>query len=173
MRFLDRYPPALEIENPVLTSKWIEGSDFVQVVEMIVTNNDDQNYLTSADTLVVSANSDFVDLVSPGSLTRLAPHQSAIVQIGVKNKDGIAAGTPCTVNITATYGQAYGSNQTAEATSTGNCGFGDYEASTSSLSNHWNPDWFNDVKFGIFIHWGLYAAPGYGSVAPNEDYAEW
>ncbi|KUL84718.1 hypothetical protein ZTR_07609 [Talaromyces verruculosus] len=169
----NRYPPTLEIENPVLTSKWIEGSDFVQIIEMVITNNNDQNYLTSADTLVVSADSDFVDLVSSGSLTRLAPHQSAVVQIGVKNKEGIAAGTPCTVNITATYGQTYGSSVTAAATSTGNCGFGDYEASTSSLSNHWNPDWFNDVKFGIFIHWGLYAAPAYGNVSPNEDYAEW
>lgn len=145
----------------------------MQVIEMSVTNNHDQNYLTSADTLVISANSDAVDLVVPGNLTRLAPKQSAVVQVGVKNKAGVAAGTPCTVNIVATYGQGYGDNQTATAVSTGNCGFGDYQASTSSLSNHWDPDWFNEVKFGIFIHWGLYSAPAYGSVSPNEDYAEW
>ena len=41
------------------------------------------------------------------------------------------------------------------------------------FSAHWNPDWFNEVKFGIFIHWGLYSAPAYGSVQPVEDYAEW
>lgn len=159
--------------NPVLTSKWIEGSDYVQIIEMIIKNNHTQNSLTLADTLVISAQSNYVDLVTSGTLTRLAPQQSAVVQIGVKNKAGVAAGTPCTVNVIAAYGQKYGDNLTAQATSQGNCGFGDYQATTSSLSNHWDPDWFNDVKFGIFIHWGLYAAPGYGSVSPSEDYAEW
>lgn len=167
------YPPTLEITSPTLTSKWVEGSDYVQIIEMIVSNSNANNYLTLADTLVVSVNSDSVDLVVPGNLTRLAPNQSAVVQVGVKNKAGVAPGTACTVNIVAEYGQKYGDNQTATAVVTGNCGFGDYQASTTSLDNHWNPDWFNDVKFGIFIHWGLYAAPAYGSVSPNEDYAEW
>ncbi|EED19121.1 hypothetical protein TSTA_024450 [Talaromyces stipitatus ATCC 10500] len=120
---------------------------------MTVTNSNDQNYLTVADTLVVSTSSrssNYVDLVVPGNLTRLAPGQSAIVQVKVKNKAGVAADTLCTVDIVATYGQAY-----------------------DSLNNHWNPDWYNNVKSGIFIHWGPYSAPAYGSVAPNEDYAEW
>ncbi|MCR9062694.1 MAG: alpha-L-fucosidase [Cytophagales bacterium] len=25
------------------------------------------------------------------------------------------------------------------------------------------PEWFKDAKFGIFIHWGVYSVPGYGS----------
>ena len=25
------------------------------------------------------------------------------------------------------------------------------------------PEWYKDAKFGIFIHWGVYAVPGYGS----------
>ncbi len=29
--------------------------------------------------------------------------------------------------------------------------------------NYADPEWFNDSKFGIFIHWGAYAVPAYGS----------
>lgn len=32
------------------------------------------------------------------------------------------------------------------------------------------PQWFNDAKLGIFIHWGLYSVPAYAS---HEGYAEW
>lgn len=32
------------------------------------------------------------------------------------------------------------------------------------------PEWFKDAKLGIFIHWGLYSVPSYGS---KESYAEW
>ena len=32
------------------------------------------------------------------------------------------------------------------------------------------PQWFKDAKFGIFIHWGVYAVPGWSS---KGNYAEW
>lgn len=32
------------------------------------------------------------------------------------------------------------------------------------------PKWFKDAKLGIFIHWGLYSVPSYGS---KESYGEW
>ncbi len=32
------------------------------------------------------------------------------------------------------------------------------------------PQWFKDAKLGIFIHWGLYSVPSYGS---KEAYGEW
>ncbi|OKP04981.1 Plasma alpha-L-fucosidase [Penicillium subrubescens] len=126
-----------------------------------------------ADTLNITAVSSSFDLVKAGTLTRLHPGQSAIVQIGVKNKAGVAAGTSCSGVVTATWGTAYGPPITSTETVSGSCGFGDYTADANSLSLHRSPDWFNEAKFGIFIHWGLYSAPAYGSVAPNEDYAEW
>ncbi|NJB35192.1 alpha-L-fucosidase [Croceivirga sp. JEA036] len=33
----------------------------------------------------------------------------------------------------------------------------------SIKANYKDPEWFNDQKFGIFIHWGAYAVPAYGS----------
>jgi alpha-L-fucosidase len=37
------------------------------------------------------------------------------------------------------------------------------------------PTWFNQDKFGIFIHWGVYSVPAYAPVMPNSgySYAEW
>jgi len=36
-----------------------------------------------------------------------------------------------------------------------------YEPTRESLETHPTPDWFRDAKFGIFIHWGVYAVPAY------------
>ena len=38
---------------------------------------------------------------------------------------------------------------------------GPYEPTTKSLRQHQVPQWFEDAKFGIFIHWGPYAVPAY------------
>ena len=39
-----------------------------------------------------------------------------------------------------------------------------YEASWDSIRSHYEvPAWFRDAKFGIFIHWGLYAVPAFMS----------
>ena len=36
-----------------------------------------------------------------------------------------------------------------------------YEPTQESLDKHKAPQWFSDAKFGIFIHWGVYAVPAY------------
>jgi alpha-L-fucosidase len=36
-----------------------------------------------------------------------------------------------------------------------------YFPEKDSLKQHMIPDWFNDAKFGIFIHWGLYSVPAF------------
>ena len=40
---------------------------------------------------------------------------------------------------------------------------GPYRPDWGSLSNWEVPDWYKDAKFGIFIHWGVYAVPAFGS----------
>ena len=39
-----------------------------------------------------------------------------------------------------------------------------------SLNQRGYPQWFQDAKLGIFIHWGLYSVPAYAS---KEGYGEW
>lgn len=38
-----------------------------------------------------------------------------------------------------------------------------YEPTWESLAQYTAPDWYQDAKFGIFIHWGLYAVPAFGN----------
>lgn len=45
-----------------------------------------------------------------------------------------------------------------------------YEANWESLDARPTPQWFKDAKFGIFIHWGVYAVPGWST---KGNYAEW
>jgi alpha-L-fucosidase len=40
---------------------------------------------------------------------------------------------------------------------------GPFRADWDSLRHYETPDWFRDSKFGIFIHWGLYSVPAFGS----------
>ncbi len=52
-----------------------------------------------------------------------------------------------------------------------------YDANWASLDKRPIPQWYTDAKFGIFIHWGVYAVPAWAPA--NEDigvyakYAEW
>jgi alpha-L-fucosidase len=45
-----------------------------------------------------------------------------------------------------------------------------YQPTWESLDTHPLPDWFDDAKLGIFIHWGIFSVPAW---APRGDYAEW
>jgi alpha-L-fucosidase len=45
-----------------------------------------------------------------------------------------------------------------------------YQANWESLDKRPTPQWFKDSKFGIFIHWGVYAVPGWST---KGNYAEW
>ena len=39
-----------------------------------------------------------------------------------------------------------------------------YEADWASLKQHPVPEWYDDAKFGIFIHWGIYSVPAWAPV---------
>jgi len=41
---------------------------------------------------------------------------------------------------------------------------GPVQATWDSIREHYQtPEWFRDARFGIFIHWGLYAVPRHGN----------
>ena len=45
-----------------------------------------------------------------------------------------------------------------------------YQPNWQSLDTRPTPQWFKDAKFGIFIHWGVYAVPGWRT---KGQYSEW
>jgi alpha-L-fucosidase len=52
-----------------------------------------------------------------------------------------------------------------------------YKPEWESLDKRPTPQWFEDSKFGIFIHWGVYSVPAWGptgdSIGVYDKYAEW
>ncbi|HET6567818.1 MAG TPA: alpha-L-fucosidase [Rhodothermales bacterium] len=50
-----------------------------------------------------------------------------------------------------------------------------YEPNWTSLDSRPIPAWFDDAKFGIFIHWGTYSVPAYAptGVSVYAKYSEW
>ena len=42
-------------------------------------------------------------------------------------------------------------------------GAGPFRADWASLQAYHSPAWYDDAKFGIFIHWGVYSVPAFGS----------
>lgn len=52
-----------------------------------------------------------------------------------------------------------------------------YEANWESINRRPTPEWFEDIKFGIFIHWGVYAVPAWAPANENigvyAKYSEW
>jgi alpha-L-fucosidase len=50
---------------------------------------------------------------------------------------------------------------------------GPYEPTWESLTKYQVPEWYLNAKFGIFIHWGVYAVPGFGNEwYPRQMYRE-
>lgn len=50
-----------------------------------------------------------------------------------------------------------------------------YLPNWESLDSRTIPSWFNDAKFGIFIHWGIYSVPAWRKINDERfgSYAEW
>ena len=46
-----------------------------------------------------------------------------------------------------------------------------YQPTWDSLDSRKNPSWYNDVKFSVSLHWGVYSVPGFS--APSGLDAEW
>ena len=50
---------------------------------------------------------------------------------------------------------------------------GPYRPDWHSLQKYQVPDWYKDAKFGIFVHWGVYSVPAFGSEwYPRDMYRE-
>jgi len=44
-----------------------------------------------------------------------------------------------------------------------NVASGPFRPDWASLKGYTSPSWYDDAKFGIFIHWGVYSVPAFGS----------
>ncbi|KAF7158174.1 hypothetical protein CNMCM5623_002840 [Aspergillus felis] len=159
---------SLQIQYARSTQKWMDGTDKTQIVEVLV-NNVGTAFVLGNNTVRVHVQSPHLETVTEGVIKRLGPGDQAIAEVGVRNRPGVQAGSsgPATVVI---GGQGVASSPyTFEAT----YGIKPYEATYESVYSHEAPNWYNNAKFGIFIHWGVYSVPGWGNKGSREAYAEW
>jgi alpha-L-fucosidase len=160
--------PNLEVRYARPTQKWVEGTNKTQIFEVMITNVGTEFVLRN-QSVTVAIQSSTLRTVQKGSINRLASGDQILVQIGVINVDGISARTHGEARVVID-GHGVTSKDYAFSTLSG---IQTYNSSDNSLGFHETPTWFNDAKFGIFIHWGVYAVPAWGGVGKNETYAEW
>lgn len=158
----------LDVELARSTNTWFEGTNKTQIFEVIV-NNGGTEWVLANQSVTLTIESEGVRTVQPGYIKRLRPGDQARVQIGVVNADGVAEGTNGTATLVISGVGITNTSYTFSAS----YGIQTYEATFESIYAHESPPWFNNAKYGIFIHWGVYAVPGWGNTGDNETYAEW
>ncbi|KAH7071544.1 glycoside hydrolase superfamily [Paraphoma chrysanthemicola] len=160
--------PVLSVQYARSTQKWIEGSNKTQIYEVLVSNAGTGQVLRN-HSVTVSIESEGVKTVQAGHIKRLGAGDQIKVSVEVENFEGVESGRvgPATVIV-----KGEGIDMVSY---TFNASFGlkTYEATYNSIYAHDSPDWFDNGKYGIFIHWGVYAVPAWGNSGKNESYAEW
>lgn len=151
---------AVEAQSVRPTQKWTESG--AQVVEVTVNNVGSE--CVSGSGLTVALAGVGIKTTETAAIKRLCPGDQKRVDVGVT---GSANSTTVSVSLSGT-----GVNQTTSFSDI-DLGFETYTTELASIGKHESPQWFDDAKYGIMIHWGPYAVPAYGGVAPNETYAEW
>jgi alpha-L-fucosidase len=148
------------VQNVRPTQKWVDsGEAKSQVVEVVMNNAGAE--CVHGEGLTVSIQGDHVQTVEPGYIKRLCPGDQKSVQVSVTGSG------KCAVNVTVLY------ENTTTVHTYNELEFGLTNWTSTNLAAHEAPQWFDDAKFGIFIHWGPYAVPAWGNSTPFESYAEW
>ncbi|KAH8900589.1 alpha-L-fucosidase [Thozetella sp. PMI_491] len=143
------------------TQKWI--GDGIQIVE--VTLNNAGLECVAGPGLAVSLEGHGFKTVEVGYVKRLCPGDQKIAHVGVRGTIAKAD-----VHVAVKHGPL---GQASFSFTNIDIGLETWTSDRSSISKHEAPQWFDDSKFGIFIHWGPYAVTGWGNSSPYESYAEW
>jgi alpha-L-fucosidase len=159
---------AVEILSVRSTTRQISStsSGLAQVVEATVQNTG-SHWLSAAHSATLSVTAAGIQTAVPGIISKLAPGEQTIVEIGVTKASSIASGSKVAATVVATVNGGTGNKINFTLTA----GIAPYTATDASLSLHESPNWFNASKFGIFIHWGVYSYPAWAPV--GKEYAEW
>src|SRR5512133_2291725 len=48
-----------------------------------------------------------------------------------------------------------------------------YQPTWESLDSHQMPQWYDDAKIGLSMHWGVYSVPAWAPREKEISYAEW
>jgi alpha-L-fucosidase len=124
-------------------------------------------WLERRDGIKVLVDAEGARTVVPAEVGPLAPGEQERLRIGIEHSRDVADGTGVAGSILARAHSSVVAREPAPLT----LGVPAYQPTDASLSTHQAPYWFDDAKFGIFIHWGVYSVPGWAPV--GKEYAEW
>jgi alpha-L-fucosidase len=124
-------------------------------------------WLDARDAVQVRAVAPSADSAAPVQIRALAPGEEQRVRIGIAPHAGVAPGTQVDGRVEARAAGTLVAKDPSRMT----LGIPDFQPTEASLQTHQAPYWFDDAKFGIFIHWGVYSVPGWAPV--GQEYAEW
>jgi alpha-L-fucosidase len=158
----------LRVKYARTTQKWIEGTKNIQIVEVVI-QNVGNHCISRNNSVSVSVKSAGLETVRRATIKRLAPGDQVEVEVGVANFDLFSRGKSGSATIVIEGLGVVSTNYSFDAS----YGVKPYRPTYESIYSHESPDWFNNAKFGIFIHWGPYAVPAWGNIGRNETYAEW
>jgi alpha-L-fucosidase len=142
------------------TQKWTEEGN--QVVEVTI-NNSGLDCI-SGDGFDIFISMPGVETLEPGHVKRLCPGDQKRVDVGVS---GTGVGP---AQILLSHDRWAVQQQVSNVSIDG---LTEWTSDLSNLARHESPQWYDDAKFGIFIHWGPFSVPGWGNSTPYESYAEW
>ena len=137
----------LEIQFARSTQLWLPGSNKTQIIEVTV-NNIGSEWILANHSVKVTVSSSGYETVVPGYISRLRPGDQAKVQVGVVNSVGVQPGTIGNATVLIS-----GIGVTSAYVFNATFGIIPYEATYESIYAHETPSWYNDAKYGIFIHW--------------------
>ncbi|KAL0935970.1 glycoside hydrolase family 29 protein [Colletotrichum truncatum] len=143
------------------TQKWIGNG--TQIVEVTVNNAGSK--CVAGDGLNVTLSGNGYKTVRAGYTKRLCPGDQKVIAVGV---EGSSEGPS-----TAVVELFDGATRRTTSVDLVEVGLKEWTPDLDSLSKHESPDWFDEAKYGIFIHWGPYSVAGWGNSTPYESYAEW
>lgn len=149
------------------------ASDRAQVVEVAIRNPLSTSRHLDRSTwidrpLSISLLGDAFTTVRAGYIPRLMPGDEVIVEILVKPTGKSSEFTNAHVEFT--LGDSHWTRPVQVEGSKLVFDFGEWSSDDADTEQHTSPAWFNNAKFGIFIHWGLFSVPAW---APVPRYAEW
>jgi alpha-L-fucosidase len=121
----------------------------VQTVEVVVSNAGPE--WIRGDGMTITIEGQGITTVEPGQIKRLSPGDQKKINVGV-----VGSGS-----VTASVIFAGRNSTTRYCVEDVIFGLEEWTSELSSLTKHESPEWFDNAKFGIFIHWGPYSVPGY------------
>ena len=152
----------VEVQSIRPTQRWVDHKHVkAQAVEVIVSNGGTD--CIHGEGMRVYVKGVGIETTQTGRIKRLCPGDQKRTTVLVSGNETTSVDLE----------MSYRGNLVSSRFENVEFGLSDWTLDPTNLARHDSPEWFDNAKFGIFIHWGPYSVPAWGNSTPHESYAEW